>query len=125
MRDHEGEVIEGEVGGPAQGADHGTLLVCGLPGQRVWPGGVVEAVSWPSLAPFADGLAADAVAPGQHAGGFARAGNLGTDGGGGAGIRVDLQHGSLLTRCVGAEALEAISILYNRKPHRVPTMLRD
>ena len=32
MADHEGEVVEGEVGRLAQGADHGTLFICGLPG---------------------------------------------------------------------------------------------
>ena len=47
------------------------------------------------------------------------------DCGGGAGIRVDLQHGSPPSRCTSAEALKAIDKVYNGPPDRVPTMLRD
>jgi hypothetical protein len=32
---HEGEVIEGEVGGAAQGADDSALFLGGLPGQLI------------------------------------------------------------------------------------------
>jgi hypothetical protein len=96
--DHEGEVVEGEVGRPAQRADHGPFLLGGLPGQPMRPGGMVEAVPGPALAPLADGLGADAEAPGQDAGGLAGAGDLGADGRGGAGIGMDLQHGSSSSR---------------------------
>src|SRR5215210_6022809 len=105
MADHEGEVVEGEVGRLAQGADHGALLVGGLPGQLMRPGGVIEAVVRAALAPLADGL--------------------GADDGGGAGIGVDLQHGSSPVQLGGPEALKAIGVLYNRQPNWVPTMLRD
>jgi hypothetical protein len=96
--DHEGQVVEGEVGGAAQRADHGALLLGGLPGQPVRPGRVVQAVLRAALAPLADGLGADAEAPGQDAGGFVGAGDLGADGRRGAGIGVDLQHGSSSSR---------------------------
>jgi hypothetical protein len=58
VSDHKGEVVEGEVGGAAQGADHGTLLVGGLPGQPMRPGRMVETVLGAALAPLADGLGA-------------------------------------------------------------------
>ena len=90
--DHEGEVVEGEVGGAAQGADHRALLLGGLPGQPVRPGGAVEASFWPALAPLADGRGADAVTLGQNAGAFGRAGDLGAHGGGGTGVGMDRQH---------------------------------
>ena len=60
-----------------------------------------------------DYLAADAVALGQHAGRLVRAGDLGADGRGGAGVRVDLQHGSPPSRCTNAEALKAVGMVYN------------
>ena len=94
VADHEGEVIEGEVVGAAQRADHGPLLLGGLPGQLVRLGGAVEAVLRAALAPLADGIGADTVALGQHAAGLIGAGDLGADGGGGAGIGMDLEHGS-------------------------------
>jgi hypothetical protein len=37
VRDDEGEVVEGEVGGAAERADHGALLLRRLPGQAVRP----------------------------------------------------------------------------------------
>jgi transposase len=46
----------------------------------------------PALAPLADGLGADAVAPGELAGGLGGAGDLGTDRRGGAGVGVDGEH---------------------------------
>jgi SRSO17 transposase len=123
--DHEGQVVEGEVGGPAQRADYRTLLFRGLPGQLVRPGRMVEAVLWAALAPLADGLGADAEAAGQDAGGLLRASDLGAGDGSGSGVRVDLQHASPLSRCGGGQALEAVAILHNRQPNRIPTMLRD
>jgi hypothetical protein len=86
---------------------------------------MVEAVLRAALAPLADGLGADAVAPGQDAGGLVRAGDLGADRRGGASIRVDLPHGSSPSRPRGPEALEAGRILYDGPPDRVPAMLRD
>jgi hypothetical protein len=125
MGDHEGQVVEGEVGGAAERADHRALLLRRLPGRAVRPGGVVQAIVRAALAPLADGLGADAEAPGQHAAGFVRAGDLGADDRGGAGIGVDLQHGSAPSLRRGPEALEAVGILYDGQPHWVPTMLRD
>src|SRR3712207_4842520 len=66
------------------------LLLGGLPGQPVGRGGAVEAVLRAAPAPLADGLGAHAVAPGEDAAGLLRAGDLGADGGRGAGIGVDL-----------------------------------
>src|SRR5215213_4372307 len=93
MGDDKGQVIEGEVGGPAQRADNGPLCRGGLPGQAVWPGRVVQAIGCTALAPFADGLGGDAVALGEDAGALMGAGDLGAGDGGGAGVGMDLQHG--------------------------------
>jgi hypothetical protein len=125
VSDHEGEVVEGEVGGAAQGADHGALLVGGLPGQPMRPGRMVETVLGAALAPLADGLGADAKAPGQNAGGLAGAGDLGTDRGRATGMGMDLQHGSSPSGPRGPEAFEAVGILYNGSPDRIPIMSRD
>ena len=65
--DHEGEVVEGEVGGPAQATDDGSLFLARLPRQPVRSGGAVQAVRGTALAPLADGLGADAIAPGESA----------------------------------------------------------
>jgi len=90
--DDEGEVVEREAGGAAQLAHDRPLLLARLPGQLARPAGAVAAVGRPALAPLADGLGADAVAPGQLAGGLARAGDLGAHGRGGAGVGVDREH---------------------------------
>jgi hypothetical protein len=50
--DDEGEVVEGEVGGPTQGADNGSFLLGCPPGKRVRSGGVVKAVVWAAFAPL-------------------------------------------------------------------------
>src|SRR5215207_9563790 len=60
--------------------------------------GVVLAIGRAALAPLADGLGGHAIAAGQHTRGLARAGDLGTDGRGGAGFRVDRWHQDLLAR---------------------------
>src|SRR5215207_1345064 len=60
--------------------------------------GAVLAVIRSALAPLADGLGGHAIAAGQHTRGLARAGDLGTDGRGGAGFRVDRWHQDLLAR---------------------------
>jgi hypothetical protein len=65
--DHEGEVVEREAGGAAQGADDRPFLVAGLPGQLAGAAGAVPALGRPALAPLADGLGADPVALGQDA----------------------------------------------------------
>jgi hypothetical protein len=78
---YEGEVIEGEVGGPAQGADDGALFLGSLPGQLMGPGRVVEAVFRSALVPLADGLAAHAEAASQDTRGLGGAGDLSPDGG--------------------------------------------
>jgi hypothetical protein len=74
--DDEGEIVEWEARGTAQGADDRPFLVTGLPEQLVRPAGAVPAISHTTLAPFADGLGADAIAPGQCACGLSRAGDL-------------------------------------------------
>ena len=97
VRDNECEVVEREVGGAPQGANDGALLLGSFPGQPARAGGAVEAIVGATLAPLAHGLGADAIALGYNAAGLAGAGDLGADGRGGAGIRVDVQHGSPLS----------------------------
>ena len=97
VADDEGEIIEREVRGSPQGADDGALLFSGFPGQLVRAGGPVETVCGAALAPLAYGLGADAVALSDGAAGFGGSGDLGACGRGGAGIRVDVQHGSPLS----------------------------
>src|SRR3954463_11177150 len=92
VADHEGEVIQREAGGATQRADHGALLLARLPGQLMRATGAVPALRRPTLAPLADSLGADAVALGQDTRALARAGDLGTDHRGGAGVRVDREH---------------------------------
>ena len=60
-------------------------------------GGAVEAIRDTTLAPFAHGFSADAVAPGRGAAGLGGAGDLGAGCWGGAGIGMDVQHGSPLS----------------------------
>ena len=93
----EGQIIEREVGGAPEGIDDGALLLGRLPGQGVRACGAVEAVCHATLTPFAHGLSADAVALGDGAAGFGGSCNLGACGRGGAGVRVDVQHGSPLS----------------------------
>ena len=120
----EGGVIEGEVGGAAECTDHGAFLVIGLPRQLMRCGRPIKAVGRAALAPFADGLGADAVALRQHTGGLGGPGDLGADGRGGPGIGMDLHHGLPPTRGTSGEALETVGIVYDRQPHRIPTMFR-
>jgi hypothetical protein len=48
--DHEGEVVEGEAGGPAERAGHGALLVGGPPGCVFHViAGVVSTASWAGI----------------------------------------------------------------------------
>src|SRR5215217_2905678 len=94
MGDDKGQLIEGEVGDPTQRADNGPLCLGGLPGQAVWPGGVVQAIGCTAPAPLADGLGGHAVALGEDAGALMGAGDLDAGDGGGAGVGMDLQHGS-------------------------------
>jgi len=88
-------------------------------------GRVVEAVLWPALAPLANGLGADTKAPGQHTGGLARAGDLGADGRRCTSIGVDLEHGSPPSRLGAWQTFEAVGVVDNSQPDRVPTMFRD
>src|SRR4051794_5073651 len=99
MCDHEGQVIQSEVSGLTQSADHRAFLFCGLPRWVVRSGGMIEAVLDTALAPFTDRLGADTIALGQDAGKFFRTGDLGAGGRGGAGIRMNLQHASFLSWC--------------------------
>jgi len=40
-------------------------------------------------------------------------------------VRVDVQHRSPLSRRGGGQALEAVGMLHDSQPDRVPTMLRN
>ncbi len=125
MGDDEGEVVEWEVGGAAQGADDGTLLLSGLPGQAVRTGGAVQAVGDATLAPLAHGLGADAVALGDGAAGLGGACDLGADVRGGAGVRVDVEHGLFPSPSGARQALETIGKARDGQAYRIPTMLRN
>ena len=90
VRDHEGEVVEREAGGAAQGADDGALLLA-------WPSRAACAAGWngpgspaaPRLRHLRMVSVLTPIALGQHAGGLGRAGDLGADSRGGAGLRMD------------------------------------
>src|SRR5438309_8640949 len=68
MRDHEGEIVQDKVRDPAQSADHRAFFLGRLPGQLVWPGGMILAILDTALPPLADRLGADAVTLSQDAG---------------------------------------------------------
>jgi hypothetical protein len=53
------------------------------------------------------------------------AGDLGAGDGGGAGVGMDLQHGSDLPLSGLGQAFEPVGIRDNSMPHRIPTMFRD
>ena len=126
VADHEGEVVEREAGGAAQRAHHGALLLARLPGQLVRAAGAVPALGRPALAPLADGLGADAVALGQHAGGLARAGDLGAHGRGGAGVGVDREHQAAPPASRRSlEAVEAPGVRLDRPTRLIPTTFRS
>src|SRR4051794_30781598 len=119
------QVIEREVGHPAQGADNGALRLGGLPGQLVRPRRVVQAIGRTPLAPLADGLGGHAIALGKDAGALLGAGDLGAGDGPGAGVRMDLQHRSALPLSGLDQTVEQVAISDNSMPHRIPTMFRD
>ena len=97
MRDHEGEIVQGEVRAPAQGADHGAFFFCGLPRQLVRASGVIQTIVDTTFAPLANRFRADTKALGQDAGWFLRASDLGTNNRSGTGIGVNLQPGLFLS----------------------------
>ena len=87
--DHEGEVVSGKP--VARRRAHTTARSSPLAfqgGSR----GTVAAVPGPALAPLADGLGADAAAPGRLAAGLGGAGDPGPHGRGGAGAGTDREH---------------------------------
>jgi hypothetical protein len=86
---------------------------------------MIQAIGWAALAPFADGLGADAVALGEKARGFGGAGDLGPGDWGGAGVGMDLQHGSDLVLSGLGQAFEAIGMFYDGQADRIPTMSRN
>ena len=43
----------------------------------------------------------------------------------GAGVRMDVQHGSSLSRCEGGQAPKPIGLLHDSQPDRASTMLRN
>src|SRR3954454_283441 len=90
------QVIEREVGDPAQRADNGALFFGCLLGQLVRPRRVVQAIGRTPLAPLADGLGGHAIALAKEAAALLGAGDLGAGDGRGAGVRMDLQHRSAL-----------------------------
>src|SRR4029453_7111655 len=98
VADHKGEVIQGKAGGTPQGADNGALFIRGFPRELVRAAGVVLAVGRPALTPLADGLSRDAIALSQDSGWLLGSSDLGADGRGGAGLRVDRWHQDLLAR---------------------------
>ena len=73
---------------------------------------------------WARSLDADAAALGHDAAALTGAGNFGAVDGLGAGIRVDVQHGSP-SSWSGRQTLEPVGILRNSQPDRSPTMFRD
>lgn len=87
------EVVEWEPGAPAQLTDDGALFLGGPPTQVLGPRGVILNVLGTTLAPFADGFGADAVALGQHARGFGRGGDGRAYRRSGAGVGMDVVHG--------------------------------
>src|SRR3954470_5096581 len=125
MGDDKRQVIEREVGDPAQRADNGALRLGGLPGQVVRPRRVVQALCSTALAPLADGLGGHAIALGEDAAALMGAGDLGTGDGRGAGVRMDLQHRSDLPLSGLDQTVEQVAIRDNSTPHRIPTMFRD
>src|SRR3712207_5195700 len=64
VRDHESEVIERKASRPARRADDGSLLLTCFPGQLMRSSRAVLASFRTPLAPLADRLRRDAVAPG-------------------------------------------------------------
>src|SRR4051794_37279082 len=125
MADDKRQVIEGEVGDPAQRADNGALRLGCLPGQLVRPRRVVQAVCRTTLAPLADGLGGDAIALGEDTGALMGAGDLGPREGRGAGVRRDLQHRSDLPLSDLDQTFKQVAVGGNSMSHRVPTMSRD
>ena len=93
VANNKGKVVGREVGCAAQGADDGSLLFSGSPRQLIRTGGAVEAIGDTALA---HGFRTDAVAP-DSAAEFSGAGDLGAGCSGGAGIGMDVQHGSPLS----------------------------
>ena len=91
----EGEIVEGEAGHSAQFADNGPLLVGGAPAQAPRPRRAILAIVGTAFASLADGLAADPEAARQHACRLTRAGDLLTDGRGGAGTGMNGKHQNL------------------------------
>src|SRR5215213_5057727 len=67
----------------------------------------------------------DAIALGEDAGALMGAGDLDAGDGGGAGVGMDLQHGSDLPLSGLAQAFEPVAIRDNSMPHRIPTMFHD
>src|SRR3954469_14606866 len=119
------QVIEGEVGDPAQRADNGALRLGCLPGQLVRPRRVVQAVCRTTLAPLADGLGGDAIALGEDTGALLGAGDLGPRDGRGAGVRMDLQHRSDRPLSDLDQTFKQVAVGGNSMSHRVPTMSPD
>src|SRR4051812_43782320 len=125
MGDDKRQVIEREVGDPAQRADNGALRLGCLPGQLVRPRRMVQAVCRTTLAPLADGLGGDAIALGEEAAALLGAGDLGPRDGRGAGVRRDLQHRSDLPLSDLDQTFKQVAVGGNSMSHRVPTMLRN
>src|ERR1700753_204505 len=119
------QVIEREVGDPAQHADNGAFRLGCLPGQLVRPCRVVQAVCRTPLAPLADGLGGHAIALGEDAGALMGAGDRGPGDGRGAGVRMDLPHRSDLPLSGLDQTVKQVAIGDNSMPYRVPQMFRN
>src|SRR5215217_3947863 len=125
--DYKGEVIQRKAGCATQRTDNGALFFRCFPGQLVRAARVVLAIGCTALPPLADRLGGHAIALGQYTGGLARAGDLGPDRRGGAGISMDRVHHDLSRppRPRGPDtSLKAPGVCLNRPTHPIPTMFR-
>ncbi|GAB6841682.1 hypothetical protein HNR00_004838 [Methylorubrum rhodinum] len=92
VADDEGQRVEGEAGGPAERAHDGALLIAGAPGQLMGSRRAILTGIRAAFAPLADGLRWKRRTLGRHAGVLVRAGDLGADSRGGAGLGMDGEH---------------------------------
>src|SRR3954467_7415638 len=122
--DHKGEVIQRKTRRTTQRTDNGALLLGGFPRELVRAAGVVLAVARTALAPLADGLGRDAIAPSQNSGWLPRSSNLGPDSWGGASLGVDRGHQRVPRTRRPARTLKAPGIRLNRPTHLIPATFR-
>ena len=78
-----------------------------------------------AIAPFADGLGGHAVALGQHTGALVRAGDLGADSRGGAGLGMDGEPSASPPGRTAAHTCKPPRIGFDRPTRRIPTTFRN